>query len=406
MSKQKPVVEAQGDSLMSTPRDYAGEYKRRFKRRELEHELRHETEPSYTRRAPEPHDPHDVHINGKKWKTFGTKSHATNVARKIQGATVHKANEEVVHEQTMNKSSGMPKHPALDAFHKATRRNMSYGDIHKHLGDEEAKKHIAALSKEREDLYASHGFKAHISHDHIIRGLRASFAADAAKKAKNEEVQHIDELSQERLQAYKSAARKRIYSLQQPDGTPRKGKEAEHAKRVAGYRTAWRKQEEQVASTEEADQLDELKKGTLMRYVSKATKSSIEHGVKASNARDHDNMAMWAAHANKRDQRDASIRKAQARLTAPKAKMEEVEQVDEIKASTAASYTAKVVDPVYGMPRSNKKLPQRLKGLERAHARMMGRRATSAEEVQPVTMHRFKAFTEDRKSTRLNSSHT
>jgi len=46
MAKQKTVVEAQGDSLMSRPRDYAGEYKRRFKRRELEHELRHETEPS------------------------------------------------------------------------------------------------------------------------------------------------------------------------------------------------------------------------------------------------------------------------------------------------------------------------------------------------------------------------
>ena len=34
--------------------------------------------------------PHSVHINGKKWKTFGSHSHATNVARKIKGATVHK----------------------------------------------------------------------------------------------------------------------------------------------------------------------------------------------------------------------------------------------------------------------------------------------------------------------------
>jgi len=34
--------------------------------------------------------PHSVHINGKKWKTFGSQSHATNVARKIQGATVHR----------------------------------------------------------------------------------------------------------------------------------------------------------------------------------------------------------------------------------------------------------------------------------------------------------------------------
>jgi hypothetical protein len=38
--------------------------------------------------------PHDVHINGKKWKTFGSHSHASNVAKKIKGATVHKAMEE------------------------------------------------------------------------------------------------------------------------------------------------------------------------------------------------------------------------------------------------------------------------------------------------------------------------
>ena len=38
--------------------------------------------------------PHDVHINGKKWKTFGSHSHASNVAKKIKGATVHKSLEE------------------------------------------------------------------------------------------------------------------------------------------------------------------------------------------------------------------------------------------------------------------------------------------------------------------------
>ena len=36
-------------------------------------------------RRPEPAAdvPHDVHINGRKWKTFGSKSHAENVARKL-----------------------------------------------------------------------------------------------------------------------------------------------------------------------------------------------------------------------------------------------------------------------------------------------------------------------------------
>jgi hypothetical protein len=44
---------------------------------------------------PQPDEPHDVHIDGKKWKTFGSKKHAQNVARKLQGtgkfATIQKS---------------------------------------------------------------------------------------------------------------------------------------------------------------------------------------------------------------------------------------------------------------------------------------------------------------------------
>ena len=65
--------------------------KREFKHRELEHELGHEVNPRATFSRPSSSDvPHAVHIDGKKWKTFGSQSHATNVARKIPGATVHK----------------------------------------------------------------------------------------------------------------------------------------------------------------------------------------------------------------------------------------------------------------------------------------------------------------------------
>jgi hypothetical protein len=39
--------------------------------------------------------PHDVHIDGRKWKTFDSHSHANNVAKKLQAngkkATVHKS---------------------------------------------------------------------------------------------------------------------------------------------------------------------------------------------------------------------------------------------------------------------------------------------------------------------------
>ena len=43
------------------------------------------------RQSHAPDEPHDVHINGRKWKSFGSHSHASNVAKKIKGATVHKA---------------------------------------------------------------------------------------------------------------------------------------------------------------------------------------------------------------------------------------------------------------------------------------------------------------------------
>lgn len=52
------------------------------------------TQRSYNKPADHPHA---VHINGKKWKTFGSQSHATNVAKKIKGATVHR---EEVNEET------------------------------------------------------------------------------------------------------------------------------------------------------------------------------------------------------------------------------------------------------------------------------------------------------------------
>lgn len=62
---------------------------------------RYETTPNRLKRyarntAPPSYEniPHAVHINGKKWKTFGSESHANNVARKLslqgKNVTVHR----------------------------------------------------------------------------------------------------------------------------------------------------------------------------------------------------------------------------------------------------------------------------------------------------------------------------
>jgi hypothetical protein len=72
------------------------------------------------------------------------------------------------------------------------------------------------------------------------------------------------------------------------------------------------------------EQLDELKKSTLVRYATKANKSSIDLGVKASRARDNDDMETWAKNRNKAEKRDKGIQKAMGKI-----RKEEAEQVDE-----------------------------------------------------------------------------
>ena len=49
-------------------------------------------------------DSHGVHINGRLWNVFKTKSHAQNVANKIKGATVHKYDAKELQRQTYEKS--------------------------------------------------------------------------------------------------------------------------------------------------------------------------------------------------------------------------------------------------------------------------------------------------------------
>lgn len=56
---------------------------------------------------------------------------------------------------------------------------------------------------------------------------------------------------------------------------------------------------------------------------------------------------------------------------------EEVEPVDELNKSTVVNYINKTVDPVYGIPKTKTKLAQRLKGIQRAHERIVGNKPTS-----------------------------
>lgn len=50
-------------------------------------------------------DYHSVHVGGRHWKTFDTKSHAENVAKKIKGATVHRYDAERLQQNYAAKSA-------------------------------------------------------------------------------------------------------------------------------------------------------------------------------------------------------------------------------------------------------------------------------------------------------------
>ncbi len=56
---------------------------------------------------------------------------------------------------------------------------------------------------------------------------------------------------------------------------------------------------------------------------------------------------------------------------------EDVEELDEVSKSTVKSYLSKTVDPVHGIPKSKEKLSQRIKGIQRAHERVVGNKPTS-----------------------------
>jgi len=128
----KRVAEDVDEAYMSSDRS-----KQMFKRKELDHELRHEVEP---KRA-EPAEPHAVHINGKKWKTFSTKSHATNVAKKIAGATVVKESLDEAtdhHDEAMehkNKADKAMDKNDMEAYHHhMSAHHESMGQWHESKG--------------------------------------------------------------------------------------------------------------------------------------------------------------------------------------------------------------------------------------------------------------------------------
>jgi hypothetical protein len=102
---------------------------------------------------------HAVHINGKKWKSFGSQSHAQNVANKIKGATVHK--EEYVKEE----SDAYDKSVENKRSAEAAKKQGNMFDHHLHMADHHDNLAQYHSEKGRYNVSDSHAKKSEEHHE-------------------------------------------------------------------------------------------------------------------------------------------------------------------------------------------------------------------------------------------------
>lgn len=152
--------------------------------------------------------PHSVHINGRKWKTFGSHSHATNVARKIKGATVHR--EEVQLDEISDKTlmsyaqkvhDDSLKHDKDPTKRSPEKRSKSVMGFSRALNKLESRPHkeetvCPVCKKDPCECDDSHGFVKEESINELSSDLlarykeKAGLAAQAADKAKKYDLGH------------------------------------------------------------------------------------------------------------------------------------------------------------------------------------------------------------------------
>lgn len=157
---------------------------------------------SKTITSKEPDHPHAVHINGKKWKSFGSHSHASNVAKKIKGATVHK---EEFEESYDFDSAAMAKQELADVKNKKHRGRGKVANLLRKLGMKEEVEQIDELSRDTLLSYAnkvSLDSQKHSKDPTKRSGEKASRsvtgyarAHDRLEKSVKEEAEQIDEVN-------------------------------------------------------------------------------------------------------------------------------------------------------------------------------------------------------------------
>lgn len=264
------------------------------------------------------------------------------------------------------------------------------------------------INKNRPSMNAAPGSKRLFNINKRVSGYRKAWAKRDDKESsqantnsmnvrkEETEQEQIDEISKATLTSYATKARAHGEKLSREGEaamkrTSPKSLNTAYQKfkkatlRHLGASTAERKASMKREDVEQVDeeQLDELKKSTLVRYATKANKSSIDLGVKASRARDNDDMETWAKNRNKAEKRDKGIQKAMGKI-----RKEEVEELEERNKENAtrrktmdASRGARFKAQGYYTPD-----PKPEHKTTQAHDKAVGRaiRQMSREEVEQI----------------------
>lgn len=269
--------------------------------------------------------PHSVHINGKKWKTFGSASHATNVARKIKGATVHREEVELdenwlVHKDGKILKSGIKQYKTAKAH---------------------AEKHGAQVNS------------AEWYHDNV----------SSKKKPVKEDMEQIDELSDTTLMNY---AQKVHDDSLKHDKDPSKRSAAKRSKSVMGFSRAINKLESRPHK-ESTDMCNVCGQTPCnCTHISESYEQAEEHKNKASKALEtsdmesyhhhmsqhHEHMGQWheskgrhsaadREYAKAEEHHEKGINASKAPSRSIKSTNEEVEQVNELSTDLLARYKEK-----------------------------------------------------------------
>jgi predicted RNA binding protein YcfA (HicA-like mRNA interferase family) len=275
-------------------------------------------------------DYHSVHVNGRHWKTFETKSHAENVAKKVKGATVHKYDAERLQQNygakaaARNAARGKQYDESVEVeqLDEMPGANMDTRAVHQHL-----KKRGWKLSR----TSGSHDVYTHPEAKHHIpvprhRQLKAPLVKGILKQAEINEQAESDttektEMAQTQLHFIKYAAEEILEFIEM-------GGEIEE-----WYQNKLSKVQSDVES--------------LHSYVEGESRRT---GMKEEVDPAHKRILDKAKTSTPKSPKGEYDRKVEKYLKKKHGMKEEVEQIDELSKKTLGSYVNKAMDSARELP--------------------------------------------------------